>query len=204
MVPSVQTPTSTTRSSRSCRYSTSVTSASSVDRPATRRSACRSSSSSSPVVTSPRDDGVDVLVRHQRSFLARSRPPALSEFARWPVGAGDLLLLPRLCRALRWLFQPLVPLCALAAIRSWHARPPDAPAYAGPAPPMPRPVVRPGRRRWPLPPGSGLTSAAISGRPRVIRVASARLDPAGDDSPGPAGRMRRRQRGRRNDGGPPW
>ena len=44
-VPSVQTPTSTTRSSRSCRYSTSVTSWSSVDKPATRRRACRSSRS---------------------------------------------------------------------------------------------------------------------------------------------------------------
>ena len=45
-VPSVQTPASTTRSRRSCRYSTSVTSSSSVDRPATRRSAARSSRSS--------------------------------------------------------------------------------------------------------------------------------------------------------------
>ena len=48
-VPSVHTPISTTRSSRSARYSTSLTSCSSVDRPATRRSACRSSRSSSPV-----------------------------------------------------------------------------------------------------------------------------------------------------------
>ena len=47
-LPSVQTPTSTTRSRRSCRYSTSVTSASSVDSPATRRSELRSSRSSSP------------------------------------------------------------------------------------------------------------------------------------------------------------
>ena len=44
-VPSVHTPTSTTRSRRSCRYSTSVTSASSVDSPATRRSAPRASRS---------------------------------------------------------------------------------------------------------------------------------------------------------------
>ena len=49
-VPSVQTPTSTTRSRRSWRYSTSVTSSSSVDRPATRRSAARSARSRSPVV----------------------------------------------------------------------------------------------------------------------------------------------------------
>ncbi|SKU82118.1 Uncharacterised protein [Mycobacteroides abscessus subsp. abscessus] len=49
-VPSVQTPTSTTRSRRSWRYSTSVTSASSVESPATRLSAARSSSASSPSV----------------------------------------------------------------------------------------------------------------------------------------------------------
>ena len=47
-VPSVQTPIRTTRSSRSARYSTSLTSWSSVDSPATRRSACRSSRSSWP------------------------------------------------------------------------------------------------------------------------------------------------------------
>jgi hypothetical protein len=50
-VPSLQTPTRTTRSSLSWRYSTSVTSVSSVERPATRRSDWRSSSSRSPVVT---------------------------------------------------------------------------------------------------------------------------------------------------------
>ena len=44
-VPWVQTPMSTTRSSRSCRYSTSVTSCSSVDSPPTRRRARRSSRS---------------------------------------------------------------------------------------------------------------------------------------------------------------
>ncbi|CPU67074.1 Uncharacterised protein [Mycobacteroides abscessus] len=44
--PGLQSPTSTTFSRRSCRYSTSVTSSSSVDRPTTRRSALRSSSSS--------------------------------------------------------------------------------------------------------------------------------------------------------------
>jgi hypothetical protein len=38
MDPEVQTPISTTRSNRSWRYSTSVTSVNSVDRPATRRS----------------------------------------------------------------------------------------------------------------------------------------------------------------------
>src|SRR5690606_38335286 len=48
-VPSVHTPTSTTRSRRSCRYSTSVMSDSSVDSPATRRNDARSSSSNSPV-----------------------------------------------------------------------------------------------------------------------------------------------------------
>src|SRR5271166_70406 len=47
-LPSVHTPTKTTRSSRSWRYSTSVMSASSVDRPATRRSADLSSRASSP------------------------------------------------------------------------------------------------------------------------------------------------------------
>ncbi|OLT46795.1 hypothetical protein BJF88_04150 [Cellulosimicrobium sp. CUA-896] len=45
-VPGLQSPTSTTFSRRSCRYSTSVTSWSSVDRPATRRSALRSARSS--------------------------------------------------------------------------------------------------------------------------------------------------------------
>ena len=49
-VPSVHTPTRTTRSSRSWRYSTSVMSASSVDSPATRRSALRSASSKSSAV----------------------------------------------------------------------------------------------------------------------------------------------------------
>src|SRR6266542_4047958 len=53
-VPSVQTPTRTTRSSRSWRYSTSEMSASSVDRPATRRRARRSSSSRSPAEGSSR------------------------------------------------------------------------------------------------------------------------------------------------------
>ncbi|SLH25270.1 Uncharacterised protein [Mycobacteroides abscessus subsp. abscessus] len=43
-VPEVHTPTSTTRSRRSCRYSTSVMSVSSVDSPATRRNELRSSS----------------------------------------------------------------------------------------------------------------------------------------------------------------
>src|SRR4051794_28943539 len=51
-VPSVHTPTSTTRSRRSWRYSTSVMSSSSVRRLATRRSWWRSARSISPVVTS--------------------------------------------------------------------------------------------------------------------------------------------------------
>src|SRR5229473_3373531 len=47
-LPSSHTPISTTRSRRSARYSTSLTSCSSVESPATRRSACRSSRSMSP------------------------------------------------------------------------------------------------------------------------------------------------------------
>ena len=47
--PSVQTPTSTTRSRRTCRYSASLMSSSSVERPSTRRSAWRSESSKSPM-----------------------------------------------------------------------------------------------------------------------------------------------------------
>ena len=51
-VPSVHTPTSTTRSRWSCRYSTSVMSVEFGGQPPTRRSAARSASSSSPVDTS--------------------------------------------------------------------------------------------------------------------------------------------------------
>ena len=52
--PPVQTPTRTTRSRRSWRYSTSLMSSSSVDRPATRRRAWRSARSCMPTVSSPR------------------------------------------------------------------------------------------------------------------------------------------------------
>ena len=51
-VPPVHTPTSTTFSRRSWRYSTSVMSSSSVRRLATRRRACRSASSWAPTVSS--------------------------------------------------------------------------------------------------------------------------------------------------------
>src|ERR1044072_3410537 len=78
-VPDVQTPTSTTRSRRSCRYSTSVTSSSSVESPATRRSAARAERSywsPSPPPAPRRGGGARSGRRHapRRSRDSRRRP----------------------------------------------------------------------------------------------------------------------------------
>src|SRR5271168_1312546 len=95
-LPSVHTPTSTTRSRRSCRYSTSEMSASSVDSPATRRSAARSSSASSPVLgvswSGQAELGESGYVignytwctpkrRHAPELTRRISPPFLADFA---------------------------------------------------------------------------------------------------------------------------
>lgn len=78
-VPVVQTPTSTTRSRRSCRYSTSVTSSSSVERPATRRSAARA----------------------ERSYWSPSRSPSISwlQATSSSIRALARRLSGRLCRS---------------------------------------------------------------------------------------------------------
>ena len=74
-VPSVHTPMRTTRSRRSSRYSTSVTSWSSVDIPATLRSAARSSRSSSPgagAAASPAAAGRSASLRDSSVIVLQS------------------------------------------------------------------------------------------------------------------------------------
>ena len=80
----VQTAASTTRSRRSWRYSTSVTSSSSVDSPATRRSAARSSRSS----WSPSKRGV--AVEHEAGRRRRSSASQGSAGVRASVADGRL------------------------------------------------------------------------------------------------------------------
>ena len=85
-VPSVHTDARTTRSRRSWRYSTSVTSVSSVERPSRRRSAARSSRSNwSP--SRPKSSWVD-------SARAEARPASTSSVARFR-DTGSVIVLPR-------------------------------------------------------------------------------------------------------------
>ena len=92
-VPSVQTPASTTRSSRSWRYSTSVMSSSSVDRPWTRRREWRAASSSwSPsAAVWPSPPSARASARpasaEVRSGVPASASPAVSASARPGVSA---------------------------------------------------------------------------------------------------------------------
>ena len=107
--PAGSTPTSTTFSSRSCRYSTSVTSSSSVDSPGTRRSAARSSRSHcSPSVS---------RARARRLVLQRLRRP---EDAHARVRLGALRAPGRPGRPPRC--RPCVDLCLVGARRGCRIR----------------------------------------------------------------------------------